>query len=138
MTSTVHESTPKTFFAPHLTLRSVLAGIEYYKSAFDANELRRWSNSDGSVHVAEMEIGGALFHLHEETLSSGELSPETLKGVTSLVGIFVSDPDSVILAATSAGGHVCSQMQDYDYGYRQGTLVDPFGHKWLIQKKIAH
>ena len=26
-------------------------------------------------------------------------------------------------------------MQDYDYGYRQGTLADPFGHLWLIQRR---
>ena len=125
-----------TFFAPHLTLRNVLAGIEYYKNAFGAVELRRWSNPDGSVHVAEMEIDGALFHLHEEVPASGEFSPETLKGTTSLIGLFVTDPDAMIERAVGAGGRETNPVQDYDYGYRQGTVVDPFGHQWLIQKKI--
>jgi uncharacterized glyoxalase superfamily protein PhnB len=26
--------------------------------------------------------------------------------------------------------------QDYDYGYRQGVLQDPYGHQWLIQMNI--
>ena len=47
-----------TFFAPQLTLRNVLAGMAYYQRAFGAIELRRWSNPDGSVHVAEMAIEG--------------------------------------------------------------------------------
>ena len=38
-----------TFFAPHLTLRNVLAGMEFYKAAFGAIELRRWSNPDGKT-----------------------------------------------------------------------------------------
>jgi PhnB protein len=45
----------KTVFPPHLQSKNVLAGMEFYKKAFHAVELRRWSNPDGSVHVAEME-----------------------------------------------------------------------------------
>ncbi len=125
-----------TFFAPHLTLRNVLAGMEFYKSAFGAVELRRWSNPDGSVHVAEMSIDGAMFHIHEEVLRTGELSPETVKATTSVIGIFVSDPAALVMKAAAAGGTISNPVTDYDYGYRQGTVVDPFGHHWLIQKKI--
>lgn len=126
-----------TFFAPHLTLRNVLAGITFYHKAFGAVELRRWSNDDGSVHVAEMELDGALFHMHEEVPRTGELSPETLKGITSVIGLFVADPDSLARRAIDAGAQELSHMQDYDYGYRQGTLIDPFGHHWLIQRKVT-
>jgi PhnB protein len=125
-----------TFFAPHLTLRNVTAGIQFYEAAFGAVELRRWSNSDGSVHVAEMAIDGALFHLHEEVPRTGEFSPETLNGTTSLVGLFVNDPDALIKRAVAAGGREISPAKDYDYGYRQGTIGDPAGHQWLIQRKI--
>jgi PhnB protein len=135
MKSDVQEISP-TFFAPHLTLRNVLAGVEFYKAAFGAIELRRWSNPDGSVHVAEMAIDGALFHLHEEMPASGESSPETLKGTTSSIGLFVKDPAATVRRAVAAGGREANPVRDYDYGYRQGTVVDPAGHYWLIQKKI--
>lgn len=130
------EGTSPTFFAPHLTVRNVLAELEFCKSAFGAGELRRWSNSDGTVHVAEMSINGSLFHLHEEMPGDKEKSPETLNGTTSAIGLFVPDPDSVIRAAMAAGAREISPAQDYDYGYRQGVIKDPAGHIWLIQKKI--
>lgn len=130
-----HRADP-TFFAPHLTLRNVLAEVEFCKEAFGAVELRRFSNPDGSVHVAEMSINGALFHLHEEMPGSRDLSPETLQGTTSAIGLFVPDPAATMKKAIAAGGRETSPMTDYDYGYKQGIVTDPAGHVWLIQKKI--
>jgi PhnB protein len=126
-----------TIFAPHLYLTNVAAGIAFYRPAFGAVELRRWSNPDGTVHVAELQIGGALFHLHEERLDAKQLSPQTLKGTSSQIGVFDDDPDALFASAVAAGGQVLSNMQDYDYGYRQGVVVDPFGHQWLLQRKIT-
>ena len=131
-----HHPNKSTFFAPQLPLINVLAGMDFYKKAFGAIELRRWSNPDDSVHVAEMEIDGAMFHLHEESQRSKQLSPETVNATTLLIGLFVADPHEVVKQAELAGGQVSSPVQDYDYGYRQGIVVDPFGHQWMIQKKI--
>lgn len=128
--------TTPTSFAPHLFLKNVLAAMEFYKKAFGAVELRRWSNDDGSVHVAEMAIDGAMFHLHEEVPKSGQLSAETVKATTSSIGLFTDDPDSIVSKAIATGAMVLNPLQSYDYGYRQATLVDPFGHQWLIEKQI--
>lgn len=128
---------PTTFFAPHLYVRTVRQAMEFYQHAFKAVVLRQWDNDDGSVHVAEMEIAGAMFHLHQEVERNHQLSPETVRATTSLIGLFVADPDTVMQQGATAGGIVTNPMQDYDYGYRQGTLTDPFGHQWLIQKKIS-
>jgi PhnB protein len=125
-----------TTFAPHLQTKNVLSAMEFYKKGFGAIELRRWSNPDGSVHVAEMSIDGAMFHIHEEVSRNRQMSPETLNGVTCLVGIFVADPDAMVNQAVAAGGKITSPLRDYDYGYRQGVVSDPAGHQWLIQKKI--
>lgn len=128
--------TGATFFAPHLTVRNVLAELEFCKAAFGAVELRRWSNPDGSVHVGELSINGALFHLHEEMPNSRELSPDTLRGTTSAIGLFVPDPAATVKRAIAAGARETNQVKDYDYGYRQGTVTDPAGHVWLIQRRI--
>ena len=125
-----------TFFAPHLTVRNVLAELNFCKAAFGALELRRFSNPDGSVHVAEMSIGGALFHIHEEMPGSAEMSPETLKGTSSAIGLFVPDPAATVRNGIAAGARETSPVKDYDYGYRQATMIDPAGHVWLIQKRI--
>jgi PhnB protein len=42
------------FFAPHLAIKIVKPAMKFYQKAFDAKELRRFSNEDGSVHVTEM------------------------------------------------------------------------------------
>jgi PhnB protein len=123
-------------FAPELSLKVVAPAVEFYKKAFGAVELRLFTNPDGSIHVAELSIGGAIFHLHEEMPGSGERSPEGLGGTSVLLGIFVGDPDRLMQSALAAGAWEKRAMQDYFYGYRQGIVIDPFGHHWMIQCKI--
>ena len=83
---------PTTFFAPMMYLKILAPAIEFYKKAFDAVVLRQWNNDDGSVHVAEMSIDGAIFHLHEEVSRNNEFSPGKLNGTTIAIGLFVNDP----------------------------------------------
>jgi PhnB protein len=126
-----------TFFAPQLFFKVVAPAIEFYKKALGAVELRRWSNDDGSVHVAELSIDGALFHLHEEVSGKSQKSPESLNGTCVLIGLFVEDVAGLMTRAGKAGGTVTNPVTDYEYGYRQGNFTDPFGHQWLIEKKIG-
>jgi PhnB protein len=129
--------TERAQFAPELVLKVVAPAVDYYKKAFGAVEIRVFTNDDGSIHVAELSIGGALFHLHEEMPGSPERrSPGTLGGTSVLLGLFVDDPDHMMASALLAGGRQISAMQDYFYGFRQGIVADPFGHHWMIQKKI--
>jgi PhnB protein len=121
-------------FAPQLCIKSGVHDIEFYTKAFGAKELQRWTNDDGSIHVAELSIDGSLFHLHEE--SEKLLSPEKLNAVTTEIGVFVSDVDAVMQAAIAAGAEELSSAKSYDYGYRQGAIKDPFDHHWLIEAKI--
>lgn len=121
-------------FAPMLYLENVADGMEFYTKAFGAVELRRVNNDNGKVHVAEMTIGNSLFRLHEEVSRDREFSPQKLRGTTTIIGLLVENPDEVFESAVSAGGIQLRGMQDHDYGYRQGTIADPFGHHWEIEK----
>ena len=125
----------KTFFAPELTIDNGVTDVDFYEKAFGAVEVRRFSNDDGSIHVSELEIDGALFHLHEVT-SLYTANPFKLAGTTVTIGLFVEDVDAVIASAIEAGATLRSPAQDYFYGYRQGQIVDPHGHRWQIQKRI--
>ena len=126
----------KTWFAPQLYINSGTRNIEFYTKAFGAIELRRWMNDDGTYHVAELSIDGAMFHLHEEKPTANQFSPEKIKGTTTLIGLFVKDVDAVMDKAMAAGASVISPAQSYEYGYRQGEIKDPFGHHWMIEMKI--
>jgi PhnB protein len=125
-----------TFFAPQLYIKNGIRDISFYIKAFGAIELRRFSNDDGSIHVSELSINGNVFHLHEIGSKTTFFSPDKYQGTTVLIGLFVPDVDAVIDSAVAAGATIISPAQDYDYGYRQGEIKDPFGHFWLIEKKI--
>lgn len=124
------------FFAPELFIPRGTRDISFYNKAFNAEELRRWTNDDGTVHVAELAVAGAIFHLHEETNDNALFSPARHNGSTALIGLFVPDVDAFINRAQQHGAKVVSPVQSYDYGYRQGVLEDPFGHRWMIEMKI--
>lgn len=123
--------------APMLYLGDLAAAIDFYKRAFDAVERWRVSNPDGSVHVAEMIIGAAVFRMHEEVSRDQNFNPGTVGGTTVVLGLLVADPDALVAQAVAAGATVLSPLKDYEYGYRQGTLKDPFGHHWLIERQSA-
>ena len=126
----------KTFFAPQLYIKPGVTDISFYEKAFGAVELRRFTNDDGSIHVAELSIDEALFHVHEEKLSAGQFNPQGINGTTVFIGLFVPDVDKVIAKAIAAGATLVSPAESYDYGYRQGEIKDPFGHVWMIEMKI--
>lgn len=126
----------KTAFVPVLIIPSNTTDIDFYEKAFGAIELRRWSNDDGSIHVAELEIDGAMFHLHEENITKGRFSPAVYDGVTTEIGLMVADVDAVMKKASAVGAKQINPATDYDYGYRQGDISDPFGHRWTIEMVI--
>ena len=125
----------KPFFAPQLLINNGIKDISFYAKAFGATENLCFYNDDGSVHVAELSIDGTIFHLHEVT-KPHFFSPNKHHGTTAIIGLFVPDVDTVMDKAIKAGAKQISPAKDYEYGYRQGEIEDPFGHHWLIEKKI--
>lgn len=125
-----------TFFAPQLFIKSGATNVDFYINGLGATELRRFSNDDGTIHVSELSINGALFHVHEENIGKSQYEPIKNKGITCLIGLFVEDVDKVVNKAVAAGAALVEPPQSYDYGYRQAEIKDPFGHLWLIEQKI--
>ncbi|MDO3643776.1 VOC family protein [Mucilaginibacter sp. L3T2-6] len=126
----------KTTFAPELIIPNGITDISFYSKAFNAVELWRLNNDDGSVHVAGFTIDDALFHIHEQTAHNGGFSPDKYNGTTVAIGLMVDDVHAAVAQAEAAGGQITSPVTDYDYGYRQGSITDPFGHHWTIEKII--
>jgi len=127
----------QTSFAPMLAIPNGTTDIDFYKKAFGAVEHWCLRNDDDSVHVAEFDINGAIFHLHEVTPHSNSTTIQQAGGGTVTIGLFTDDVHAVFDCAVAAGAKVINPVTDFDYGYRQGDLQDAFGHRWTIQKKIA-
>jgi PhnB protein len=128
--------TPRTAFVPQLVISHGTMDLEFYKKAFNATETKHITNDDGSIHVSEMFIDGAMFHFHEEAYNGTTFSPGKYNGVTTIIGLMVNDVDAVMGSAIAAGARIISPATSYDYGYRQGTIIDPLGHHWLIEMVI--
>lgn len=126
----------KLFFAPQLLINNGIKDISFYAKAFGATENLCFYNDDGSIHVAELSIDGIIFHIHEVT-KPYFFSPDKHNGTTCIIGLFVPDVHAVMNKAIQAGAKEISPTKDYEYGYRQGEIEDPFGHHWLIQMKIS-
>lgn len=124
-----------THFAPELHIPNGTHNIDFYKK-FGATEHFCLRNDDDSIHVAELDFDGAIFHLHEIVRSFDTLEPIGAKGVTSVIGLFVDNVQEVFNAGIKAGATQINPVTDHEYGYRQGMFKDPFGHYWQIQKKI--
>lgn len=126
-------SISKTAFVPQLAIAHGTMELEFYKKAFGAVETKHIVNDDGSIHVSEMFIDGAMFHFHEESYNNTTFSPSKYNGVTTTIGVMIADVDAVIAQALDAGARLISPAVSYDYGYRQGLIIDPLGHYWLIE-----
>jgi PhnB protein len=128
--------TAKTSISPMLSVRRGAKAIEYYKAAFGAEELFRIGDEEKGV-VAQMSVGGALFWLADEAPEYLNFSPESLGGATARMVMVVDDPDAAFARAVGAGGKVVSAVEDKEYGWRVGRVVDPFGHHWEIGKPLG-
>ena len=126
----------KTFFAPQLFIPNGTTDISFYTKGFGGVESKMFKNDDGSIHVAEFLIDDAIFQLHEQRSEKDQFDVNRAGGVTALIGLFVEDVDAAMKRAIEAGATLLSPAQDYDYGYRQGRVRDPFGHQWMLEKKI--
>ncbi len=86
--------------------------------------------------MAELALDGQRFFVVDENVAAFNNSPDTLEGTTVRLNLVVDDPDAVAKRAVEAGATVVFPVSDQPYGMRQGRVVDPYGHHWLIGKHL--
>ena len=120
---------------PYLIVSSASKAIDFYSSAFDAIELVRLETPDGKIAHAEIQVFGTTVMLADEYPEMGYKSPATLQG--SPVSLYLQVPDADITQAKAVGSGAKEMMAVSDQfdGDRRGTVVDPFGHIWLLAAK---
>lgn len=123
---------------PHLSLKDAVKGIEFYKDAFGAIEIERHTSEDGQVLHAVIKIGDSLLMIANEfpDQNCGISSPQSLKGTTTLLHLYLEDVDVVFDRAVAAGAKVMMPMTNMFWGDRYGQLEDPFGHAWALSMHI--
>jgi PhnB protein len=125
----------KASVAAMLSVRRGAKAVDFYQAAFGARELFRTEDPEGNV-VAQLAIGGTDFWVADESPGNQNFSPESLGGGTVRMVLVITDPDALFAQAVAAGAVVVWPIENKEYGWRVGRVVDPFGHHWEIGKPL--
>jgi PhnB protein len=117
---------------PYLTLHDAAKAIDFYKRAFDAQELHRMQGPDGRIAHAEIKIGDSVVMVADEMPMMDSRSPQSLHGTSVGLFLYVKDVDSAFQKATAAGAKATQPPTDMFWGDRYGKVTDPFGHSWSM------
>jgi uncharacterized glyoxalase superfamily protein PhnB len=121
---------------PHLVCDGCADAIEFYKKAFDAEEVSRMPAPDGKrIMHAEIRIGGKPVFLVDDfpEFCGGKASaPTALGGTPVTIHRYVEDVDAAIRRAEQAGATVKMPAADMFWGDRYGVVTDPYGHSWSL------
>jgi PhnB protein len=121
---------------PYLVVDGAARALDFYTTAFRAEELMRMPTPEGKIGHAEIRIGDAHVMLADEHPGMGQLGPKTVGGTPVSIMIYVEDVDSTFKAALDGGATQIRPVENQFYGDRSGMLVDPFGHVWMISTHI--
>lgn len=118
---------------PYLAVHDAAAAIDFYIEVFGARESsERFVDPDGKVGHAELTIGDSHVYLSDEFPDLGVRSPKTLGGSGLGIIVYVPDVDAAVARAQRAGATVVQGVEEQFYGTRRATLLDPFGHRWMV------
>jgi PhnB protein len=117
---------------PYLIATPAAEAIAFYTRVLGARELVRLTSPDAKIAHAELAIGDERLMLADAYPEMGYASPTDLGGSPVSLYVRVADADAVQARAIAAGATERSPVADQFDGDRRGSIVDPFGHVWLI------
>lgn len=125
-----------TVVTPYLAVSGAAEALRWYAETFGAREEFRVDADDGRIGHAEFTIGAARFMLSDEFPEAGVLGPDTTRGTPVALHLVVDDVDDVFARAVDDGATSLGEPADQPHGSRHGTLVDPFGHRWMLSQPL--
>jgi uncharacterized glyoxalase superfamily protein PhnB len=140
--TTTTTTTPRatTALKPYLCVADGTAAITWYVDVLGAVEQVRYTGDDGRIGHAELTIDGAEFMLSDEYPELGVpvVAPTRLGGTPFSMHLVGPDVDAVHARVVAAGDATIGRPpHDEAYGARSFDMVDPFGHRWMIQTPIG-
>jgi uncharacterized glyoxalase superfamily protein PhnB len=121
---------------PYLAVRDARAAIAWYTDALGAQVVGEpYVMDDDRIGHAELSVAGAPFYLADEYPEMGLAGPEEGRVSVSL-HLTVTDVDAAVDRAVHTGATLSRPVYDAPYG-RTGVIVDPYGHRWMLQTPSA-
>jgi len=121
----------QTTIAPWLTVQGGEEAVNFYKTAFDADEMYRLETPGGLI--VKLSVNGAEFWVSgsSENVSKGSLGGDSIRMILT-----VADPDTFFAKALKAGASEIYPVGE-EHGWRLGRLVDPLGLHWEIGYQLS-
>jgi PhnB protein len=117
---------------PYMIFEDANAAFDYYKKAFDANEISCHRDDAGLIRHAELRIADSPIMLCNMVPEFPEMkAPSKYGGSPMQLFVYCDDADAWFHRAVEHGAKVVMPMDDKDYG-RTGGIEDPFGYTWWI------
>lgn len=111
--------------------------ITWYVEVLGASEGgQRYVDPDGRVGHAELRfggVGGTWLMLSDAYPDFGTVAPdEGDTTATFALQLYVPDADATVAEAERRGAVVQRPVADEFYGARMGSILDPYGVRWMI------
>ena len=134
--TTVAPAAPRPAALPYLAVAGAREAIAWYADAFGAVLVGDpVVMDDGRVGHAELSIAGGTLYLADEFPELGLKAPAPQSVSVSLM-LHVADTDAALERAREHGANVVREVYE-GYGSRSATVVDPFGHRWMLSGPVA-
>jgi uncharacterized glyoxalase superfamily protein PhnB len=132
----VAQAPPRPAALPYLAVTNAREAIAWYADTFGAAVVGDvYEMDDGRIGHAELRIGDGVLYLSDEYPALGVKAPAPLANSVSLM-LHVPDTDATLERARQGGAHV--QREPYEnYGARNATIIDPFGHRWMLSGPVT-
>lgn len=122
---------PRPAALPYLSVANARAAIAWYAGAFGAVMVGDpIVMDDGRIGHAELAIDDGVLYLADEYPELGLKAPVTNAVSVSLM-LHVADTDAALHRAREHGATVEREIYE-NHGTRNATVVDPFGHRWML------
>lgn len=126
---------PRPAAIPYLAVADARAALRWYTEAFGAVVIGDpIVMDDNRIGHAELAIGGGTLYLADEFPELGLRGPAPDAVSVSLM-LPVADTDAALQRARLHGATVIREIHE-DYGSRGATIVDPFGHRWMLSGPV--
>ncbi|CAM4122779.1 putative enzyme related to lactoylglutathione lyase [Mycobacterium basiliense] len=135
-TSRGRDSAPRPAALPYLCVADARAAIAWYADALGGRVVGSpIVMDDGRIGHAEVELTSGIFYLADEYPELGLKAP-TPGSVSVSLMLHVADTDAALERAREHGAIVVREIHE-NYGSRSATIIDPFGHRWMLSGPIA-
>ena len=127
-----NRSAPHARVTPVLTVADVRSAVAWYIDVFGFVEHVRI----GDRHRSQLGLpGGPPAELVVAEVRPGRRTPERER--SHQVMLKVADVARVVETALAREARLVEPPHDWEYGERQATIDDPFGHQWVLNQTLT-